>query len=196
MIDTDNNFKGDVKIVDGFMQKLKEFLDCGQKDMAEEKEAKCLEDGKEDVSQAQVWNMNLKKDMILHFYIWNFFFLDKKYVKSKIDGTVIRKQKIKKDKWDKLTKSFIHEFSFKEYLMALEPFQVGLPFLSSLQQGPHVGASGVEVAIDDTEVAVNGLFAHFPPDLRVAHNQEVLIVGEGFGFIHVGEEVETADGLF
>jgi hypothetical protein len=79
--------------------------------------------------------------------------------------------------------------------MALEPFQVGLPFLSSLQQGPHVGASGVEVAIDDTEVAVNGLFAHFPPDLRVAHNQEVLIVGEGFGFIHVGEEVETADGL-
>jgi hypothetical protein len=33
---------------------LKEFLDCGQKDMVEEKEAKCLEDGKEDVSQAQV----------------------------------------------------------------------------------------------------------------------------------------------
>jgi len=54
VIDTDNNFKGDVKIVDGFMQKLKEFLDCEQKDMVDEKEAKCLEDGKEAVSQAQV----------------------------------------------------------------------------------------------------------------------------------------------
>ena len=79
--------------------------------------------------------------------------------------------------------------------MALEPFQVGLSLITSLQQGPHVGASGVKVAIDDTKVAVNGLFAHFPPDLRVAHNQEVLIVGEGFGFFRVGEEVETADGL-
>jgi hypothetical protein len=79
--------------------------------------------------------------------------------------------------------------------MALETFQVGFSLITSLQQGPHVGASGVKVAIDDTEVAVNGLFAHFPPDLGVAHNQEVLIVGEGFGFLHVGEEVETADGL-
>ena len=54
VIDTDNNFKGDVKIVGGFMEKLRGFLNCGEKDMVEEKEAKHLEDGKEAASQAQV----------------------------------------------------------------------------------------------------------------------------------------------
>jgi hypothetical protein len=40
VIDTDNNFKHDGKLVDGFMERLKEFLDSGVKNTAEEKEGK------------------------------------------------------------------------------------------------------------------------------------------------------------
>jgi hypothetical protein len=47
VIDTDNNFKHDQKLVEGFMQSLREFLNIEEKNLVKEKEGEPIEDEKE-----------------------------------------------------------------------------------------------------------------------------------------------------
>jgi hypothetical protein len=93
--------------------------------------------------------------------------------------------------------AIINQFSapiqshFKAHLEALKALYLCFPFFSELQKRLHISALGIEVTVCNTKVTIDVLFTHSPPDLRIADNQEIVIICEGSGFFHVLDQAET-----